>query len=166
MPPSMFRNEFPRLYELWDMCEDPNAPNTYFHDFDSLLSDTWNRTKPCYEKLESYLQGLDLASWAFLKKEAHPYLAKKDQRGRGWQQLFSILNQAKGHSYLRSIGCSNVQFIPQATIDEVETPDLEGELHCQKVLCEVKTINISRQETLFLPFHASDSHMSSSIRPI
>lgn len=143
MPRPIFRNEFPRLYELWDLCEDPNAPNTYFHGFDSLLSDPWNRTKPCYEKLESYLQGLGLAPWIFLKKETRSYLAKKDQKGRGWQQLFAILNQAKGYNYLRRVGCLNVQFIPRATIDGVETPDLEGEIDHRKVLCEVKTINIS-----------------------
>ena len=73
---------------------------------------------------------------------------KRDPSGRGWQQLITILNQARAYNYLRGIACSSVRFIPKATQKRVETPDLEGTLGTLKVLCEVKTINVSDEEVL------------------
>ena len=73
---------------------------------------------------------------------------KRDPSGRGWQQLITILNQARAYNYLRGIACSSVRFIPKATQKRVETPDLEGTLGTSKVLCEVKTINVSDEEVL------------------
>ena len=57
--------------------------------------------------------------------------------------LADILNEAKGFAHLRRIGCTNVRFIPHAAD---KTPDLEGILNGGIVLCEVKTINISKEE--------------------
>src|ERR1039458_3272431 len=62
---------------------------------------------------------------------------------RGWQALFDRLNEAKAYRYLTKIGCSSVVFIPR-TIKQ--TPDSEGWLEGQQILCEVKTINISDEE--------------------
>src|SRR4030042_4873803 len=73
---------------------------------------------------------------------------KPEPSGRGWQQLITILNQARAYNYLRGIGCSSVRFIPKATQKGVEPPDLEGTLCTLKVLCEVKTINVSEEEAL------------------
>ncbi len=70
----------------------------------------------------------------------------KDRSGRGWQQLFGILNQAHAYNYLKAIGSSNVRFIPRAKQRSTRTPDLEGLLGSGRVLCEVKTINISEKE--------------------
>jgi hypothetical protein len=75
-----------------------------------------------------------------LKDEARPYLTAQDANGRGWEQQISVLNQARAHNYLVDQGCSRVCFIPRA---KQKTPDLGGELNGQKVVCEVKTINIS-----------------------
>ena len=141
----MFRNELPRLYELRDLIDDLDSPDAYFQKFDCLLRDTPS-IKQKYLALESTLQGMDSDSWGFLKSEAHTYLTKKCRKGRGWEQLFTILNQARAYNYLRSIGCSGVAFIPRATCNGIETPDLQGEFCGTKVLCEVKTINISDLE--------------------
>lgn len=70
----------------------------------------------------------------------------KDRSGRGWQQLFDILNQAHAYNYLKSVGASNVCFIPRAKQPSTKTPDLEGVLESSRVLCEVKSINISQKE--------------------
>jgi hypothetical protein len=96
---------------------------------------------------EKELRGLDVVSWEFLKKESRPYLTRRDQK-RGWHQLFTILNQARAYNYLRDIGCLSVQFIPRATLKGAETPDLQAELNGLRVLCEVKTINVSDEEAV------------------
>jgi hypothetical protein len=47
-------------------------------------------------------------------------------------------------SILSDIGCREVRFIPSAK--DKQTPDLEGVLNGMRVLCEVKTIQISEDE--------------------
>jgi hypothetical protein len=44
------------------------------------------------------------------------------------------------------MGCRSIRFIPRTTIDGKKTPDLAGSLHGVKIVCEVKTINISDRE--------------------
>jgi hypothetical protein len=56
------------------------------------------------------------------------------------------LNEAKGYRYLKSIGCNNIRFVPRARVTNLQTPDLEAELDQTKILCEVKTINVSENE--------------------
>jgi len=58
--------------------------------------------------------------------------------------LFDILNQARAYNYLKDIGCSRIRFISR--INGSQTPDLEATLESSRVLCEVKTINISQEE--------------------
>jgi hypothetical protein len=62
---------------------------------------------------------------------------------RGWSQFFDTLNEARGYRYLKATGCSGVRFI---TCEAGETPDLEADLEGARILCEVKTINISDEE--------------------
>jgi hypothetical protein len=143
----MCQKELHRVYELRDLIEDRTSPNAYFQDFDNSIRDESTK-KQVWLAREKELQGVDLTSWEFLKNEALPYLVKRNPSGRGWQQLITILNQARAYNYLRSIGCSSVRFIPKATQKGVETPDLEGTLGTLKVLCEVKTINVSDEEAL------------------
>ena len=130
----MFRMLLPRLYELRDLIADPTSPHAYFRDFDEHLKDSLH-IRDIYRRLESDLQGLDGPAWEFLKSEASPYLVHKDRSGRGWQQLFDILNQARAYNYLETIGCSNVHFIPPAKRRSTRTPDLEAVLNSRRVLC-------------------------------
>ena len=73
-------------------------------------------------------------------------MVRKDPSRRGWQQLFDILNQARAYNYLKTLGCSNILFIPRADNQALRTPDIEAILGSDRVLCEVKTINISQKE--------------------
>ena len=142
----MFRKELPRVYELRDQIEARGSPSAYFQDFDHSLRDQPSKMR-AFRALEDELQGLDPASWEFLRKEALPYLTTRDET-RGWQQLFDILNQARAYNFLKTIGCSSVRFIPACSRDGEKTPDLQGVLDFIKTLCEVKTINISREEAM------------------
>jgi hypothetical protein len=138
--PPVFPAQLPRLYELRDLIADPTSPDAFFQDFENKLQHAEIRC--VYERHEKSLRGLDDNAWSFLKSEATPYLTTKDA-GRGWHQLFDILYQAHAYNYLTTIGTLNVRFIPRSSI---RTPDLEGVLNSDRVLCEVKTLNISEKE--------------------
>jgi len=141
----MFSKELPRLYELRDQIKETDCPNAYFRDFENKLKDSHWKEK--YLDFEKEVQGLDPVAWEFLKNEAAPYLIKDNETKRGWEQLFNILqSQARAYNYLKRIGCTDVQFIPCSRISGIKTPDLEGMMGLGKVLCEVKTINMSNEE--------------------
>ena len=123
----------------------PLSPDAYFRDFDNTARETPVKLKH-FRHIEEDLRGLDPDSWAQLKAELVPLLTARDER-RGWQALFDKLNEAKGYNHLvRILGCTSVKFIPRSKVQGQKTPDLEGSLGPIKVLCEVKTINISKIE--------------------
>jgi hypothetical protein len=139
----------PRVYELRDLITDPSNPCTYFQNFDDSIRDErstgFSSKKQVWLARERELQRLDPESWQFLKSEARCYLMVRHPE-RGWEQLISILNQARGYIYLRDEGCLDVRFIPKSNIKGQETPELEGVLNGITVLCEVKTVHISDAE--------------------
>jgi hypothetical protein len=134
-----------RVHELRALIADPSAESAYFRqDFDDRLCKSVARREAWIAR-EREFQCLDDGAWAFLKEEARPYLMQKDKKGRGWQQLFNILNQASAYKFLRQqISCVDVRFVPRDP--GMETPDLEGSKAGRTVLCEVKTIAVSEDE--------------------
>jgi len=134
-----------RVHELRALIADPSTESAYFRqDFDDRLCKSAARREAWIAR-EREFQGLDDVAWAFLKEEARPYLMRKDKKGRGWQQLFNILNQASAYNFLRQqLGCATVRFVPRDP--NMETPDLEGKTGSCTVLCEVKTIAVSEIE--------------------
>jgi hypothetical protein len=137
----MFRSKLSRLYELKDLIADPSSPVSYFQNFDEKLRDS-KHIMDVYVGWERVLQCLDEQAWLYLKNEAVPYLMVWD-RGRGWQSLFDILNQAHAYDYLKRLGCQEIAFISRRA---QRTPDLEAWLGESRLLCEVKTLNISDEE--------------------
>ena len=135
--------EFPRVSELRNLSIGLDSPKAYFRANDDKLSDP--KKRKFFLALERELQGLDAKAWEILKSEALPFMTARHKE-RGWQQLFDKLNEAKGYNYLVSIGCKNVEFIPRAKTAGAKTPDLQGVLGVAKLLCEVKTINVSEGE--------------------
>jgi hypothetical protein len=137
-----FQSELPRFHELKDLLNDPSHPAAYFQNFEDRL-----QNPICFQTLaqwEMELRGLDPSAWEFLKSKAARYLQRKDQKGRGWQQLFDALGEAFAYNYLKgSVGCSKVCFIAES---DDRRPDLEGSLDSIRVLCEVKTLNNSDSE--------------------
>jgi hypothetical protein len=140
----MYRSELPRVFELNDLIENPRPPDAFFRDFDRSLAEVPQKKKQ-FRDIENELQGLESAAWTQLKAEAASLLTAKDGK-RGWQALFNILNQAKAYNYLKRLGCTNIRFIPVSRAKGQQTPDLGADLGPVKVLCEVKTINISEDE--------------------
>lgn len=137
-----FKDRLPRFYELKDLM-DPSHKEVYFKNLEEHLRDPDGTCLQIFLLWEEELDGLDRTAWEFLKGKASRYLMLKDQK-RGWQQLFDALGEACAYNYLReSRGCSSVHFIPESGNS---TPDLEGSSAAGRVLCEVKTINISDVE--------------------
>jgi hypothetical protein len=141
----MFRLEMPRVYELQDLINDRSTCGAYFQDFDNSVRDEPEKRKAWLAREQAF-QRVDAESWQFLKSEANPYLTTRNTKGRGHQQLISILNQAWAYNYLIDVGCLRAFFISPARKSGQETPDLEGELKNCRVLCEVKTVSISEIE--------------------
>jgi hypothetical protein len=140
----MYRKQLPRVYELRDMAQSPPSAEAYFSDFDNKLQENPVRLKH-FRDIEAELQGLDASAWSYLKAQLAPLLAVRIEK-RGWQALFDKLNEAKGYNHLVSIGCTNIEFIPVSSVNGQRTPDLQGALAGERVLCEVKTINMSEVE--------------------
>jgi hypothetical protein len=136
-----FRAELPRVYELKDCISDQESSDAFFQDFEETLAD-FDDKRDAFLRLERVLQELDTSGWEDLKRKAVPRLTQRHKL-RGWEQLFSALKEAWAFKYLRSIGCTAIRFIPESA---TQTPDLEGELGSDRVLCEVKTINPSDEE--------------------
>jgi len=136
-----FAEEFPRLYELKDAVPDPTHPNAYFQHFAERLVES-EHVRYVYMKVERPLGVLDAEAWRDLKERAIPFLTARDEK-RGWQSLFDTLNESKGYAYLRSIGCNEVEFIKR---QDKKTPDLRAMLDGNRLLCEVKTVNMSQVE--------------------
>jgi hypothetical protein len=133
------------FYELLDLIDDPWQLSACFQNFDVSIREEPSKKRTWLSR-EGEFERLDAETWENLKGEALPYLTARDAKGRGWEQLISILNQTRAHNYLTEIGCSQVRFISRAKRRGQGTPDLEGDLNGQRVLCEVKTINQSQSE--------------------
>src|SRR5580765_2589561 len=119
----------------------PHRPDAYFQNFVDRITES-EHIRYCYTQVERPLALLDSEAWADLKERAVPFLTVRDEK-RGWQAMFDTLNESKGYAYLRGIGCSEVAFIKR---ESKKTPDLRAILDGSRVLCEVKTINISQDE--------------------
>jgi hypothetical protein len=146
---------------LKDCITDPSSPNAYFQNFDQNLASS-EHIRDVYLRRERALQGLDAAAWNHLKGEASRFLTARDEHARGWQQLFDVLNEAWAYNYLKSIDCRKLAFIPRSRF---QTPDLEGFLGPDRILCEVKTINISEEEVAFRTGPMKARSIDASITP-
>lgn len=139
-PQSTFAEMLPRLYELKNMT-DLSHPDAYFKDFENRFAE--GRTVlGYYQRLERQLSALDDIAWSDVKARAAAVAHIRDS-GRWWQALVDTLNEAKGYVYLQSSGCTAIAFIKRASH---RTPDLRAMQGVTRVLCEVKTINVSRDE--------------------
>jgi len=139
----MSRFELPRVHQLIDLIDERAHLDSYFQNFEHSIKEGVEK-RSVWLAREKELQRLDREAWDFLKNEVFPYLTARDHRGRGWEQLISILNQARAYNFLLDLGCSEIRFILR--IKGKETPDLEAKLDGNPVICEVKTINKSAQE--------------------
>lgn len=123
----------PFVYELIDLIKDDrNNPSAYFQDFEQITRSGLKRK--VWLTRDREFGRLDQESWQDLKEEASPYLLSCDTL-RGWSQLISILNQARGYNFLIDEGCRNVRFVPRSKFQGSETQDLKAE-GPTKVLCE------------------------------
>jgi hypothetical protein len=136
-----FAKMFSRLYELKAAVPNPTHPDAYFQNFDERIEESAH-VRSQYLNVERALEALDEDSWRDMLERAAPLTIQRHPT-RGWQSLFDTLNESKAFAYLQSLGCSEIGFIRRG---KEMTPDLRAVLNGRRVLCEVKTINISADE--------------------
>ncbi len=142
-PLGVLNRELARVLELRNALSNPGSPDALFGNFESSLQENSSKLE-AFRKLEAVLSVLDAEAWKTLKHHASGLLSKPTaSKGRSWQSFFDVLSEARGYSYLRSVGCSGIRFMNRT---DRPTPDLEAQHSGQRVLCEVKTINISDDE--------------------
>ena len=144
-PPSetALRRELTRVFELKDAVSDPSHPDAYFQDFGKSLQENTQKLD-AFRKIEAVLSVLDGEAWKVLKGAASAHLSQPSRhKGRGWQALFDALSEARGYAYLHKTGCTDIHFVARR---DGPTPDIEATKDGRRVLCEVKTINISDDE--------------------
>ena len=139
----VLRDELPRLFELKDTLDEPTNRNAYFQNFEESLRQNAQKFE-AFRKVEAFLSVLDDDAWNTVKDTASGHLVRPNtNKGRGWQSLFDALSEARAYAYLRDIGCSDIRFVART---DQPTPDIEARLVDRRVLCEVKTLNISDDE--------------------
>jgi hypothetical protein len=135
----MSRAEFPRIYELIDGLKEPRSRNAYFQNFDVSIRNSPVKWK-VFADVEAQLAGLKLNAWNDYKLRVGSLFENRHAE-RGWQAALNELHEANAYNYLTKLGCTSVEFVPRT---EARTPDLRATLGKRVVLCEVKTINRSR----------------------
>ena len=144
-PPSEtgLRQELARVFELTDTLSHPSHPDAYFQDFAKSLQDNSQRLG-AFRKVDAVLSVLDAEAWKVLKAAASAHLTRPSpHKGRGWQAFFDVLSEARGYAYLHGLGCTGIHFVARG---DGPAPDIEATNDGRRVLCEVKTINISDDE--------------------
>lgn len=137
------RDELPRVFELKDTLDDAENPNAFFQNFEESLRQSDQKFE-AFRKIEKFLSVLDDKAWSTVKYTAFGHLVRPSvSKGRGWQSLFDVLSEARAYAYLHDIGCSDIHFIDRSN---QPTPDIEARFAERRVICEVKTINISNDE--------------------
>lgn len=138
---SSFAETFPRLYQLKAAVPDPTHPDAYFQHFEERLAQS-EHIRNQFLRVERSLEALDEGAWRDMLQRAAPQTMSRHPT-RGWESLFNTLNESKAFAYLRTLGCSEIAFIG---VGKTKTPDLRAVLDGRVVLCEAKTINVSRDE--------------------
>src|ERR1051326_250515 len=137
----MWRNEFPRLNELYEMSEQSH-PDNYFTTFERCYADDRDGTRRSFGPLEKALERTDPEAWRLLVGKALPSITQKDSR-RGWYQLFNSLHEAFGYEVLADRGYTSIKFIKPG---KKRTPELLGKSQTSTAILEVKSIGCSDDE--------------------
>jgi hypothetical protein len=141
----MWRNGFPRLYELHDLSDQAHPDNYFTTVFQHHFAYAPDLTQMSFGPLEKALQRLDKEAWKQLIGKALPFVTQKDPR-RQWSQLFNHLYEAFGYEWLAEQGYTSIQFVARSDTQSKRTPELRGRSQTSTALLEVKTINRSDVE--------------------
>ncbi|MGB7767526.1 MAG: hypothetical protein WBN22_01565 [Verrucomicrobiia bacterium] len=131
-------SNFPRLFDLYQQSNKAD-PKNYFN-FKELFP--W--ASAAFSDIEKKLAELDTESWKKLLEKALPYVVVDDPL-RGYQQLFSALDEARGYIFLVGQGYERIEFIKPNSVKQGigQSPDLLATKVGSTAILEVKTINES-----------------------
>lgn len=128
------KTNFPRLLDLYEHSDKANSKNYFNVDFPLPLAEE-----------EKRLARLDSVSWRVLRNKAAPYVCVDDP-ARRYQQLWNVLDEARGYVLLAEQGYELISFIEpnKSKKGGKQSPDLIGQKSNSAATLEVKTINESR----------------------
>lgn len=138
---SMGGSGFNRVLEIRDAVVALGGGAGFFEGFEESLELNIEKRR-YFENIERDLSVLSGDDFQFLKGKVIYAFNKKDTE-RGWSPAINLLNEAKAYDYLLKSGCVDVSFIPES---QSSTPDISATCESRAVLCEVKTVNISKEE--------------------
>lgn len=167
-------SNFSRLFDLYQRSKKDN-PKNYFN-FEEFFHIAFLGA-PAYAQIESFLQRLGPKAWEKLRCKALPYLTV-DHPTRGYEQLFSALDEARGYALLADQGYERIEFIEadKSKRGGKQLPDLIGFKRGSAAILEVKTINESdnnlaadaawRKEAVVVPPHLSEEFKRKAVATI
>jgi hypothetical protein len=138
----MWRNGFPRFYELHELSEQSHPDNYFTSVFQHHFAYDPNLTQMSFGPLERALERLDKEAWGQLIGKALPFVTQKDPR-RQWSQLFNHLYEAFGYEWLVEQGYKSIEFVARSDKKSERTPELLGKSQTSTAILEVKTVNRS-----------------------
>jgi hypothetical protein len=151
----------PRLAELRDWAASEQVAMSYFDGLEEAVGESGIAVKS-YIQLEAELQQLDQSAWLALKRKAQRCIGHVHDT-RGWNQLFAVLNEAKGYRLLREIGCHSIAFVDES---KKKTPDLVAWEGLDRVHLEVKTIEESDEAIRKKIVFGSDELTFRNVEPL
>ena len=141
----MWRKEYPRFYELYELSEQSHPNNYFTNAFQHRFTYDRDLTHMSFGPLEAALERLDQEGWEQLIAKALPSVTQKDPR-REWSQLFNYLYEAFGYEWLAAQGYTSIRFVTCSDKQSERTPDLLGKSQTSTAILEVKTIGRSERE--------------------
>lgn len=130
-----------RIYELVHEVSN-RFDDDFFKNFEALIKINPGKQK-AYSVYNRALMILDNESWKILKSKALNHY-KDEREGQRKNGFFNILNEAFAYEYLIDKGSENVRFLKEKKGER--RPDMTFMIMGIKKYCEVKTINISKNE--------------------
>jgi hypothetical protein len=133
---------FSRIDEIFAElhCQNPN--DEFIQSYQNNITKSESMRNQ-YKEYDDCLQEMDNVSWNIIKGKAiEKYKSNKD--GNLKEPFFNILNESKAYSFLIHNECNKVKMIKECI--EHTTPDISAIINGKSLLCEVKTINISKKE--------------------
>lgn len=126
---------------LNDLKSGAHANDLYLEQFDAAFE--LEHFQELVDAYDEALVSLDEPAWDQLKQKAIDHF-RDENIGRGKDGLFNHLNEAFAYHYLVRHGYRNINFIPESP--NKKKPDLSYSLGNELRFCEVKTLNLSREE--------------------
>jgi hypothetical protein len=134
-------DRFPRLRDLIAGIASAKQRGAWQRDFATIMAEDARR----WARVEATLARLPDVAWQSLKATILCQIDLRDP-ARGWLQAIPLLNEARAYDHLVRLGYQDVAFL--AAQIHAKSPDLRATRDDKVLFCEVKTLRLSRRDSL------------------